>query len=228
MASQALLNHQQKHIFNEFNGTTYQPSCMDVQTGSLWDSVELLPGQEFNQQHSQLFTWPIGSPAYPRARAKTQIDTNMLECKRLPAPEAFSIARIVFTFSRDTSDKDLYTIAEQSLFRLWIGQKTYLWSVLISMPAVHQPIAPFRVCSFCAGVFVNQTQCPGCGAKDFQLTNLGDPQLTGRQFAMDVFPRVVINNQVSFFMTFDCESYTVENKFKMWCHLEGLHARGVQ
>lgn len=228
MGSQPLRDHQQEHIFNEFNGTCYVPNSMDVQTGAIWDSVELQPGQEFNREHTHLFTFPISYPAYPLARTKTQVDTNMQMSRRLPAPEAFSIARVVFTFSRDTADEDLYTIAEQSLFRLWIGQKYYIWSVLISMPAMHQPIAPFRICSFCAGVFVNQTQCPGCGAKDFQLANLGDPQLTGRQFAMDVYPRLVIGNQTTFYMTFDCQPYRVKNRFKMWCHLEGLHARGVQ
>jgi hypothetical protein len=227
MPSQGLTTHQQTEIFNAFNGTTYVPDCMDVQIGAIWDSVQLERGQEFNSSLA-LFRHPVGHPAYPLPRLKTLTDTSMVERSRLPAPQAFAVKRVVFTFSRDTVDKDLYAIAERLLWRFWLGQKYYLWSILVSMPAVHQPIAPFRVCSFCAGVYVQSTQCPGCGAKDFTLSSLGDPQLSGRQFALDVYPHVVINNQMSFYMSFECETYRVENKFKMWCHLEGLHAREVQ
>ncbi len=224
--AQTLTSHKQEEIFRAFNGTTYVPSVMDVQTGALWDSISLSPGQTFTGPWATLFRDHIGTHSPTR---KTAADTNMRQSGRLDAPEAFCIQRVVFTFSRDTSDKDMYAIAENCMWRFWLGQKRYLWAVLVSLPSVHQPTAPIRICTYCSGVYVMSMACPGCGAREFTLSTLpGEPVAGGRQFALDVNPHVVIGNQMNFYADFDGNPYIVEGPFKMWCHLEGLHARGTQ
>jgi hypothetical protein len=117
-----MMEKKVQEIYEHFNGIVYQPNSMDVVSGQLWDSVKLKPGEVFDR-HVVFFHDPI-------SRSKSLSDTNMQMCRMLPAPEAFSISRI-------------------------------------------------------------------------------------------------IDNRMSFYMSFDGEQ-EITSPFKMWCHLEGLHARGVQ
>lgn len=216
-------NQREWDIFNAFQDSAYVRYQMDIQTGALWDSLELKPGDLYGLQPlSQLFArGPIG---------RTQADTNMIRCGELLPPEAFAISRLVFTFSRDTHDADLYAVAEQTYWALWIGCKYYLSGVLISMPTVQPMPAPLHICGFCAGVFANSTQCPGCGARSWSLAHFdgGDGRGAGQQFALDVKPNIVLSSRASFRLTLSSPAYTIKHPgFKLWCHLEGLHARGV-
>jgi hypothetical protein len=115
---------------------------------------------------------------------------------------------------------------EEWIWIFWMGQKRYLWGQVISFRSIGESFVPIRVCEFCRSVYVNADSCPGCGARQFQIN--GSLDEAGTQYVLDVAPRVVIANQMSFYSEFDGLNYMLKGDFKMWCHLEGLHARGVQ
>lgn len=213
---QNLTTDQQDKIFRHFNGTTYTPNSMDVQIGALWDSIDYEPGQ----------TFPAVRDLFSNPEGKSFIETNVFTPRKLDAPEAFSIDRVTFTFSHDTTDKILYEFAEQAVWELWLGRKCYLRAVIVSLQTIKAPNAPIRICSFCSGVYAASLECPGCGARDFYLPD--GESVPGLQFTLDVPQHIVIGNQVSFWCTFRCRQFTLTGKLKMWCHLHGLHARGVQ
>lgn len=217
------LTKQQAKILEEFNGQTYEPNRMDVQEGRLWDSFQAQAKSTLTKGNTKLFAYV--EPSYN----KTLADTNLVNPCKLQAPEAFSIRRVMFTFSRICSDADLYAFAEMATWSLWLGYKYYLRSTIMSMRPVDNMLAPFRTCEFCRSVYVQDVRCPGCGANSFSLiASDAIRDNAGRQFLMDLPINVVIDNQMSFYVDFDFHSYTVKDDFKLWCHLEGLHARGIQ
>jgi hypothetical protein len=214
---------QQAKILEEFNGRVYEPDRMDVQEGRLWDSFQASAGATLTKSNTQLFTYVSG------VDHKTLADTNLISPRRLYAPEVFSVRRVMFTFSKICSDVDLYSFAEMSVWSLWLGQKYYLRSTIMSMRPVDSMLAPFRTCEFCRSVYVQNIRCPGCGANSFSLVaSDAIRDNAGRQFIMDLSQNIVIENGSDFYVDFDFPEYTLKHTLKLWCHFEGLHARGVQ
>ena len=194
----------------------------DVQHGALWDSVSLPAGATLTPRIN-LFEDPLRSDS-----TRTLVDTNMTQSRKLDAPESFQIQRVVLTFSATVDNRDFYSILERLTWTVWIGQKRYLWAVAISMPTANNIPAPVRACTFCRRVYVGCDECPGCGATSFTLPV---PELDqgGKRFYMDLIWPVDILNQMSFFATLELGTpHTLWKDFKMWFHLEGLHARGTQ
>src|SRR5882762_5359383 len=110
----------------------------------------------------------------------------MQKCEQLLAPEAFAIERIIFSFSRLASDRDIYSIAESFTWSLWLGMKRYLGSPLISLQTIDYPThAPIRICDYCQSVYACNNRCPGCGAQQFTLSTVGSVE-TGRGFMLDI------------------------------------------
>ena len=160
---------------------------------------------------------------------KTEIDTNMSMGSVLPAPEQFQIQRIIFSFSRSCLDDDIFSIAEGVSFRLILGQKIYARSILIQMHQFSGAVAPFRICDYCRAIYVNDHKCPGCGAPHFSLSTLGDEVATNRQFVMEIDPYIHILSQMQFYVELiSAYPISLKSQVRMWCHFEGLHARGVQ
>jgi hypothetical protein len=211
----------------------YEQDRYDVAHGFLWDSVSLKAHQR-SERLVQLFSQPIGlvDPyGFPENRIKTLADTNMQQSQRLPAPESFNIERVIFTFSRSTTDHDLYDFAERGVFSFWLGCRYYLRSQLISLPSTGATEAPIRICDFCSGVYAGGTQCPGCGASSFTLASLGEKH-AGRGFVLELHKQLAmrIEQQQQFYVTIelDCDNWCPSERFKFWCHLEGQHMRGIQ
>jgi hypothetical protein len=224
--SVATINKDQQRILNAFRGQIYVSNQLDVQTGSLWDSIQFTKGQTA-VQNIGLFEIPLGQAFPYGGPTKTLTDTNMNKAGRLDAPEAFSVNRIVFTFSKRATDHDIYAFAEAATFTFWMGQKRYLWSPIISLQTLGTPLAPVRICDFCRAVYCGDITCPGCGARQFQLSSLGEEE-AGRRFYLDC-ERLIILDRITFKICLELSApYIFQNYFKMWCHLEGLHARGVQ
>jgi len=192
---------------------------MDVQHGRLWDCLTLQKGRRISQH--DFFGDPTG---------KTFAETNVRTPRRLDAPEAFSIQRVLFSFNNQAQDVDVFAIAEDCYFTLWMGQKMYLRMLLIHMDTRNNvTIAPFRVCDFCRTLYVNALTCPGCGASQFSLMDAGEGEMTGRQFLTTLSIPICILNQMSFYVQLEGHTgYVLQYPLKLWCHFEGLHARGVQ
>jgi hypothetical protein len=194
-------------------------AMLDVIHGFLWDSIEFDRGATIDRANSFFFRRPI-------SESRTWCDTNMVTSSRLDAPEQFSIQRILFTFSKLCLDVDTFTIMESFMFRFWMGCKYFVSTPIISLPTVSVPTAPIKTCEYCQSVYANQEECPRCGATHFTLSSVGD--CGGTQYVMDLAVPLLIVNQMSFYATLEGNQYTFQSKFKMWVHLEGLHAREVQ
>lgn len=217
------LSKSQEAIKEAFGFQHYDPTYMDVQTGRLWDSLSLKAGETFKGGKStELFNRAIDG--------RSLAETNMVCAGQLLAPEAFSTSRILFTFSRQSADEDVFSIAEIAAWSLWIGRKFYARSLIIAMRPFDNMIAPIRICNFCRAVYVREESCPGCGAREFKLTDIaGTIDSAGKQFLMDLNNPLVIESNMHFHLSFESGfSYVVKNPLRLWCHLEGLHARGVQ
>lgn len=198
---------------------------LDVQSGHLWDSVSLCPDQPFDRS-IQLFQLPIGRIDDRTGKAKTMADTNMVLACSLPAPEEFQIRRVLFTFSAASLEHDIYGVAESVVWSLFVGNKSYLRSPIIALQTAKQPKAPIRICSYCHAVYACDSICPGCGARDWYMLQHGEE--FGLQFFMDVQPEITLPPQMYFKVSFECQPYQLKGRFRMWCHFEGLHARGIQ
>ena len=200
---------------------------MDVQHGHLWDSIELKQEQIFHQ-HLMMFDTPIGHPD-TIGKTKTYADTNMQMCRQLPAPQHFLIKRILFTFSKTCNEHDMFSIAEDAVWFLWLGQKHYLHTQMISMQTTGEK-APIKTCSFCRGVYVNSPSCRNCGASEFKLNDVGEVEELGRVFYLDLHEteELHIAQGLTFWVGFQCQEIMMRERMKMWCHLEGKIARGVQ
>lgn len=200
----------------------------DVQHGHLWDSIVIQP--ERRLRGVKLFHCPIGNTDPYDDHVKTLADTNLSMWGRLPMPEEFLVKRLIFTFSKAAADPDVYNVAESAVYRFILGQKIYLTSHLISLnQAAAEVAAPFHRCDFCHSLFVQRTECPGCGARQFTLTTLGSSAEVGRQFYQDIAYPLWIGEQEDFYMGFEeSAAPPLSGPVKMWVHLEGDHARGIQ
>lgn len=219
IASQSALTKNQKYVMERFRGQIYITNQLDVQTGRLWDCMTFRAGEEFTSGEWFSTPEPKGNPP------KTRLETNLNQSRRLDAPEAFSVERVVITFSKYADPYDVAALQDGAWWQFFVGQKYYLWSIIGHMATSKEPISPIRICDFCRSVFVEQSQCPGCGARSFKLTTLGD---AGQQFMMDVKPEIVLANQISFYVVLrSSRPIRFRNDLKIWFHCEGLHARGV-
>lgn len=197
---------------------------VDIQTGRLYDCISFAPSQIIDPSigNSQWFT------NVEHNSGKSLADTNLDQNGRLCAPESFLIdERIVLSFSSTTSDRDVFGIAENFCFEFWIGKKSYIRAPIISMRP-HTGKAPIWVCGYCATVYANQANCPNCGAGSTRIyTRDGEEVFLGKQFVLDVDPALLIANQMSFFAQLQGYRFTVVGQTRIWCSLEGLHARGL-
>lgn len=213
-------------VNEQFNNTLPGVQYSDVQPGQLWDCINLDRGQTINSS-LVLFSTPMGCLDPYTNRQKTIVDTNMCTGCRLDAPESFSVKRIIFTFSKNADPIDVVNMCEEIMWGFWLGAKRQYGGLIISLPSITRPIAPIKICEYCKAVYANQELCPGCGARHFTLTSMDEYSDEGRQFVLELSISTVILNQMNFRMLFNGQ-YTFEHKFKMWVHLEGLHARGIQ
>ena len=222
------LTDWQHEVMGAFRSQRYVHDQIDVQPGYQWDSISLEPGQTFHDG-LRMFDLPIGTPL-SSGRAKSYADTSMYKGNTFVAPEAFAIRRVLFTFSKTASEVDIFSIVEAQVWRLHLGRKMYLGSPMISLQQTELTKAPIRICEYCRAVYVQESSCPGCGARDFQLSSVGGGMMSGLAFYMDL-PKgseLPIENEEYFYVNFSGESYTVRNRLKMWCHFEGLHARPIR
>ena len=193
----------------------------DVQPGAIYDAIEYEEGSALNTPGSMFFT------NVEAGSGKTYVETNMYENRRLPAPEAFSISRIMFTFARSCDPRDVLDLSERLCFEFWYGQKCYQRHVLNSLQQRSEPGPLLRVCEYCHGVYVSREDCPGCGAREFRLPGVGEGSAQGYSCFLDLPYPLVIVNQMSFFAQFIMQPIILKHRLKIWCHLIGLHARGV-
>src|ERR1700679_3164183 len=115
MAQQQLSSDQQTFIFNQFNGTTYQPNAMDVQHEPLYDVFSTAAGTTI-PNNTQFFTTPSG---------KTINQTNVTTPKKLDAPEAFAVMGIRFHPLENILLADFVNLMNSFVLEFWIGQKYY-------------------------------------------------------------------------------------------------------
>lgn len=113
--AQALSQDQQAFIYNQFNGTTFQPNTMDVQSEPLYDTNTYAAGASV-----AVNTTFFGSPA-----GKTLAQTNVTEVRKLSAPEAFAVMAIKFRYQEDILLADAIALNGNLALELWIGQKYY-------------------------------------------------------------------------------------------------------
>ncbi len=217
---------QQREITEAFRSQEYIRDWFDVQPGHAWDSLKLAAGETFNS-NLKLFELPMGAEL-PDGSRKTYADTSMNESHQFMNPERFAIRRVLFTFSKSALAIDVYAIAEQFVWSFWMGRKRYLGSPIISLQMAELPAAPIRICDYCRSVWCNNSTCPGCGARQFHLSTLAG-EASGTCFVMDLGKNtLVIEQGIYFGITFEGEPHTVSAPLTLWCHFEGLHARGVQ
>jgi hypothetical protein len=210
------LTPEQQQIRDAFRAEEYLRDQMDVQEGRIWDSLSFEAGDVFHQE-LELFT---------KISGKTFAESSMTAPGYLMNPEAFAIRRVLFSFSRAATEYDIYSIAEGFTWIFGMGRKRYLNSPIISLQTVDLPKAPIRICDYCRAVYVAE-HCPGCGARQFTLSSLGGGE-AGRAFAMDVGITLVIEHEITFWVRFAGREHTLRAPLKLWCHFEGLHARGIQ
>jgi hypothetical protein len=217
-------SNRQQALLAAFHGQVYMGNHVDIQKGRLWDCIDFAAGSSLYPAYLRFFE-NVGPGS-----GKTILESNVSTPHRLDAPEAFSIRRVLFTFDRRAVEEDVYGIAESCCFSLMLGQKYYLRSPIITLQTTNAPLAPIRHCTYCRAVYVMQEQCPGCGAQEFLLDASGEFEV-GRCFFLDLAPEesIVIVNQMSFrvFLDTNAWGYTLKAKLRLWCHLEGLHMRGV-
>jgi hypothetical protein len=112
---QAVPQSQQSWIYDQFNGTTFQPNAMDVQHEPLYDTYSAIAGSTVPNL-TQFFTTPSG---------KTLNQTNVTTAKRLDAPEAFTVKGIKFHVLENILLADFVTLVNSFCLEFWIGQKYY-------------------------------------------------------------------------------------------------------
>jgi fluoride ion exporter CrcB/FEX len=115
MAQQQLSSGQQQFIFDQFNGTTYQPNAMDVQHEPLYDTYTAAAAATI-PNNTQFFTTPSG---------KTINQTNVTTPKKLDAPEAFAVMGIRFKPLENILLADFVNLMSSFVLEFWIGQKYY-------------------------------------------------------------------------------------------------------
>jgi hypothetical protein len=191
----------------------------------LYDSINLPKGTKLSLCE-KFFQKPVG---YPN---KTQLDTNMQMVGCLPTPEYFRIARILFSFGSNCNLKDVFHIAENYIFKLYVGQKIYWSSSLLVLQGSNNLQSPIKICDFCRSVFCNNSNCPNCGANHFKLHTIDKEAdfTVGYRFSID-FPeelKIQLLNQQYFSMNMEgVESYTLVDNLKFFIHFEGVKSLGV-
>jgi hypothetical protein len=204
---------------------------VDIVQGHVWDSVTFEPNKVVRSV--QMFRVPIGLVDPTTGKTKTAADTSMTMVSQFPAPQHFRIHRYIFTFSQSTTEEDMYSLAESFVWEFWAGCKKYHTSPIISLQTVDLGKAPIRICQYCTSVYVQAMQCPGCGSRDFALTDLGGESIgRSRGFVMDLGPEPergmhILQGQ-QFHVELHGDGYECRQRAKLWCHFEGLLARGVQ
>lgn len=203
-----------------FMGATYQPNYMDVQHGQMWDSVRFREGVVRGGIY-RLFSVPEGQMDSIGALAKTLNDTSMVKSCQLPAPEAFALQRLVFTFDAASSDADVIAFTEECVFEFIIGRKFYLRCPLGLLVTDHR-------CPKCEQIYFGNGGCPKCDDAQYRWA-VSSGINPGRQYVMDLDINLIIDNQATFYVDLHCDdSITIKKPMRLWCHMEGLHARGVQ
>jgi hypothetical protein len=215
---------RQRELRDEFPGV-YAGYNLNIQTGVLWDSVQLCANEAADRL--ELFRVPIGAPDQ-HGRLKSIRDTNMAQHGRLDAPEAFSVRRLVWTFSSFAADQDVYGFAEAVVWTLWLGHKYVARNNIISLQTAPNILAPIRTCEWCRSVYAGDISCPGCGARQFSIQGLPDGPPAGRRFFLEFLMPVRILNQITFWVDLAAPGFRPAAALELWCHLEGLHATGVQ
>lgn len=203
----------------------------EIVQAHIWDSVTFEPNRMVRDL--QMFRVPIGLVDPTTGRTKTAADTSMTMCSMLPAPQHFMIYRYIFTFSQTTEEEDMFAIAEGFVWESWLGQKVYHSSPIISLQTMDLGKSPIRICQYCTCVYVQSMQCPGCGSRLFHLTDLGGESVgRSRGFVLDLGNKPdqglhILQGQ-SFHVQLRGDGYECRKRAKMWCHFEGMLARGIQ
>lgn len=201
----AMSSDQQSWIFNQFNGTTFQPNAMDVQHEPLYDTSATSAGGTVANL-TQFFTNPAG---------KTLAQTNVTTAKRLDAPEAFAAMGIRFYVHPTILLADLTNIfgpVTGFALEFWIGQKYYN-----------------------RGPLWHYNQGGGIsGFSDVAGTSAYTNGATGRIHMHELAINIVIDNQASFYGQLNGSPVVLTASGSggtgatLMMLLDGLHARGVQ
>jgi hypothetical protein len=201
----------------------YHPDWERAETASLWDSINYKDGEQLPNS-IDLFQNSIGQ--FDRSGdVRRLVDTSMVRGGQLPPPHYFKINRVLFTFSASTSDKMVYSFAEATVWTLRINDRLYLRNALIALPQSREPTAPIRTCQFCRAVWVMSETCPGCGAREFTLSTIGQSEeRVGRQFFLDLPAdrTLLIEPLQSFALNLMTHGlFVVDGTLRMWVHFEG-------
>lgn len=203
--AQVLDQSQVSFIQQQFNGTTYQPNSMDVQSEPLYD--------ELTTAASSVITPGIsGSQFFANPTGKTYAQTNVLEARKLPAPEAFAVMGIKFNPQPNILLADWVNIGANFALEFWIGQKWY-------------NRAP---CQFYNAGYGT------AGFTTFSSQSFITNGMPGRGHAHSLEINIIIDNQASFYGNLSGAATTMTaaasgGTGSVLCMLlDGLHARGVQ
>lgn len=215
-----------EYIMGQFNGSVYAPNRLDIQHGFLFDDLALNKCR-FRGVH-EFFHTPCGSYDLISQQIKGITNTNLYTGNRLDAPEAFAVQRLLFTFNKEADERDVMVIAENCLFSFGLGYKYYIRCLINLLPCQRREFEPLRLCGKCRTLYMGDGNCPSCGSGLRPLPLPGGTEI-GRQFFLDLLINIVIANQADFRVELITEKeIKLKGPVKMWCHLEGLHAKGVQ
>jgi hypothetical protein len=212
------VNDVRRKIIDAYQGQVIISDQLDVQEGRLIARAEIGPGTF--REHVLMFGLPLE-------------DGTRMEF--LPAPEAFSVKRIVFCFSASCLAQDVQTIIESAPWQLEIACKAFDHGLILFLRCDWEVFNnPMRVCEFCDGVYVvtRDPKCPSCGASRFRRVledeKRGNPDGWSYVHDKDTVP-TVLRSQLGFRVRLG-NAWTpleITRKVVMWCCLEGLHARGL-
>lgn len=202
---QVLDQTQVQFIQQQFNGTTYQPNSMDVQSEPLYDEITTAAGAILTPgiSGSQFFANPTG---------KNYAQTNVIEARKLAAPEAFAVMGIKFYPTPNILLADWTAIGSNYALELWIGQKSY-------------NRAPCQFYNSGLGT---------SGFTTFSSASFITNGLPGRGHAHSLEINIIIDNQASFYGNLSGTATTMTaagsggTGSTIYMLLDGLHARGVQ
>jgi hypothetical protein len=203
--AQVLDQSQVAFIQAQFNGTTYQPNSMDVQSEPLYDELTTAAGGTITPGTS-------GTPFFSSPTGKSYAQTNVTEARKLPAPEAFAVMAIKFYPQPNVLLADWITIGANFALEFWIGQKEYNRA---PCQFYNAGLGPAGFTTFSSQSFI---------------TN-GQP---GRHAAHALEINIVIDNQASFYGLLSGTSTVLTATGSggtgavLYMLLDGLHARGVQ
>ena len=117
-AAQAI-TAQQSFIIESFRGQIYISDELDVQDTPVYDTLTYAAGSTINTPNSALFSNVEANSG------KTYAQTNMLENRRLAAPEAFSVFGVRVGFSENVLYADVIAWYNGWAYEFWLGQKNY-------------------------------------------------------------------------------------------------------